>query len=60
MHRRVERFCYQQIITKVFITLDKLEKVLKLTKHGETPGQDNINSELYKCAPEEFKLRLLQ
>jgi len=60
MHRRVERFCYQQIITKVFITLDKLEKVLKLTKNGETPGQDNINSELYKCAPEEFKLRLLQ
>ena len=40
--------------------LDELEKVLKLTKNGKTPGQDNINSELYKYAPEEFKLRLLQ
>ena len=29
-----------------FITLDELEKVLKLTKNGKTPGQDNINSEL--------------
>ena len=43
-----------------FITLDELEKVLKLTKHGKTPGQDNINSELYKYAPEEFKLRVLK
>jgi len=43
-----------------FITLDGLEKVLKLTKNGKTPGQDNINSELYKYAPEEFKLRLLK
>jgi len=34
--------------------------VLKLTKNGETSGQDNINSELYQYAPEEFKLRLLQ
>jgi len=34
--------------------------VLKLTKNGKTPGQDNINSELYTYAPEEFKLRLLQ
>jgi len=42
------------------ITLDELEKELKLTKNGKTPGQDNINSELYKYAPEEFKLRLLQ
>jgi hypothetical protein len=44
----------------VFITLDELEKVLKLTKNGKTPGQDNINSDLYKYAPEEFKLRLLK
>ena len=36
------------------------KKALKLTKNGKTPGLDNINSELYKCAPEEFKLRLLQ
>jgi len=43
-----------------FITLDELEKVLKLTKNGKTPAQDNINSELYKYAPEEFKLRLLK
>jgi len=34
--------------------------VLQSTKNGKTAGQDNINSELYKCAPEEFKLRLLQ
>jgi hypothetical protein len=42
------------------ITLDDLEKAPKLTKNGKTPGQDNINSELHKYAPEEFKLRLLQ
>jgi hypothetical protein len=29
-------------------TFDELEKVLKLTKNGKTPGQDNINLELYK------------
>jgi len=34
--------------------------VLKLTKNGKAPGQDNINSDLYKYAPEEFTLRLLQ
>jgi len=34
--------------------------LLKLTKYGKAPGQDNINSELYKYAPVEFKLRLLQ
>jgi hypothetical protein len=43
-----------------FITLDELEKAFKLTKNGKTPAQDNINSELYKYAPEDFKLRLLQ
>jgi len=42
------------------IILDELEKTLKLTKNGKAPGQDNINSELYKYAPVEFKLRLLQ
>jgi hypothetical protein len=39
-----------------FITLDELKKVLKLTKNGKSPGEDNINSELYKYAPEEYKL----
>jgi len=34
--------------------------VVKLTKYGKTPGQDNINSKLYKYAPEEFKLMLLK
>jgi len=43
-----------------FITWDELEKVLILTKNGKTPEQDSINSELYKYAPEEFKLRLLK
>jgi hypothetical protein len=42
------------------ITSDELEKALILTKNGKTPRQDNINSELYKYVPEEFKLRLLQ
>ena len=42
------------------ITLEELKKVLKLTKNGKYPGQDNINPELYKYAPEELKLRLLQ
>ena len=35
-------------------------KGVKISKNGKTPAQDNINSELYKYAPEEFKLRLLQ
>jgi hypothetical protein len=42
------------------ITLDELEKVLKLIKNCKTSGQYNINSELYNYAPEEFKLRSLQ
>jgi hypothetical protein len=28
--------------------------VLKLAKNGKYPGQDNINSELYKYVPEEL------
>jgi hypothetical protein len=42
------------------VTLGELQKALKLTKNGKTPEQDNINSELYKYAPEKFKLRILQ
>jgi len=42
------------------VTFEELGKVLKLTKNGKTPGQDNISSELQKYAPEEFILRLLQ
>jgi negative regulator of genetic competence, sporulation and motility len=41
------------------VTFEELENVLKFKKGGKTPGQDNINSELYKYAAEEFKLRLL-
>jgi len=28
-------------------------------QHGTSPGEGNINSELYSSVPEEFKLRLL-
>ena len=31
-----------------FMTLDELEKALKLTKNGKSAAQGNINSELYK------------
>jgi len=44
----------------VSVTFDELEKLLKLTKNGKAPGQDNINSELCKYAPVEFKMRLPQ
>jgi hypothetical protein len=27
-------------------------------RYGKSPGEGNINSELYKHAPEEFKLKL--
>jgi hypothetical protein len=42
------------------VTLDELEKVLKLTKNGKSPGEDNINSELCKYALGELKLKLLK
>jgi hypothetical protein len=37
------------------ITLDELEKALKLMKNGESPGEDKIDSELFKYAQEEFR-----
>jgi hypothetical protein len=42
------------------IMSDELEEALKLTKNGKSPGEDNINSELYKYAPKDFKQRLLK
>jgi hypothetical protein len=42
------------------LTLDELEKTLKLMENGRSPGEDNINSDSYKYGPEEFKLTLLQ
>ena len=33
---------------------------MKINKKWSSPGQENINSELYKYALEELKLRLLQ
>jgi len=44
----------------IVIKLAEFEKALKLTKNGKSPGENNINSDLEKYAPEEFKLRLLQ
>jgi len=29
-------------------------------KNSKSPGKENINPELYKYVPEEFKLRLLK
>jgi hypothetical protein len=46
--------------TENLITSDELAKALKLMKNGKCPGEDNMNSELYKYAPKEFKLRLLK
>jgi hypothetical protein len=40
------------------IKSDESEKALM--KNGKSPGEENINSELYKYIPEEFKLRLLK
>jgi hypothetical protein len=39
---------------------EELEKALKLTKNGKSPGEDNINSDDNKHSPVDFRLRLLQ
>jgi len=39
---------------------DELEKTSKLAKNSKISEVGKINSELYKYAPEEFKLRLQQ
>ena len=41
------------------ITMDDVNKVLKLLKFGKSAGVDKINSELYKHAPDDFKERIL-
>jgi hypothetical protein len=33
---------------------------LPLVPPGKSPGEGNINSELYKYTPEEYKLRVLK
>ena len=45
--------------TDILIKWTELEKALKLMQNGTSPGECNINSELYRSLPEEFKLRLL-
>ena len=42
------------------IISDELEEALIVTKNHTSPGEDNINSELFKNILEELKLRLLQ
>jgi hypothetical protein len=40
------------------IRMDELEKVIKVF-NGKVPEEDNINLDLYKYAPKNFLLRLL-
>jgi hypothetical protein len=42
------------------ITSDESEKALQLMENGTSPGEDKINSDSYKYAPEGFKLRFIQ
>jgi hypothetical protein len=53
------RILFNRLLT-CFANLDEIKKALKLKKESKTPGQDNINSELHKHAPEEFKVWLLK
>jgi len=50
--------CYLDNHTDTLITSDKSEKTLKLTKNGKSPGEDNINLELYTYASEQFKIEI--
>jgi len=43
----------------ILIKRAALGKSLKLTKSVKTPGENNINSEFKKDAPDYFKLRFL-
>jgi hypothetical protein len=42
------------------ITLEELTETLVKTRNGKASGEDNLNSELYKYASQEFKLKLLK
>ena len=46
--------------TDSLVISDELQKASKLNKNSTSPSEDNINSELHKYVPEEFKLRLLK
>jgi hypothetical protein len=41
------------------ITMGELKEALKKTKNGKSPGEDNLNSDLYKHAGVSFHERLL-
>jgi hypothetical protein len=52
---------YTSIVhTDTLTTSDELENALKLMKNRKIPGEGIINSELYKCSPEGFKMSLLK
>jgi hypothetical protein len=38
----------------------RIRKSIKINKNGKSPGKNNINSELYKYAPQEFQMRLIK
>jgi hypothetical protein len=42
------------------ITLEELTETLVKTRNGKASGEYNLNSELYKYASQEFKLKLLK
>jgi hypothetical protein len=42
------------------IRLEELIETLEKMRNGKAPGEDNLNSELYKYTSQEFKLKLLK